>query len=116
MRDQIMSKITGKVDFDISPKVIEEEAERILQNLKMQFESQGLKFDADAFNKAEYRTGTRLQAEKEVRTRLVLGKIAEAEAITLSAEEEEQVLKDIASIYRVDHREGEEGIFGERNR
>ncbi len=102
VRDQVLSKLLSKVDFEISPKVIEAEAERILQNLKLQFESQGLKFDFDAFNKEEYKTGTQLQAEREVRTRLLLGKIAEAENITLDAEEEEQVFKDIAAIYRVD--------------
>jgi trigger factor len=102
IHDQILSKLTSKLEFEISPRVIEAEAERILQNLRLQFESQGLRFDVDAFNKAEYRTGTMMQAEKEVRTRIVLGKIAEAEAVSLSAEEIEQVFKDIAAIYRVD--------------
>ena len=102
VRDQILSKLTSKLDFEISHRVIEAEAERILQNLKLQFESQGLRFDVDAFNKAEYRMGTMLQADKEVKTRIVLGKIAEAEGVSLSTEEEEQVFKDIAAIYRVD--------------
>ncbi|MDR3568474.1 MAG: trigger factor [Syntrophobacteraceae bacterium] len=102
IRDQILSRLTSTLDFEISPRVVEAEAERILQNLKLQFESQGLKFDVDAFNKAEYKTGTMLQAETEIRTRIVMGKIADAEAVSLSAEEEEQVLKDIASMYRLD--------------
>ena len=102
VRDQILAKLMSKVDFEISPKVVEAEAERILQNLRYQFESQGLNFDVNAFDKEEYRTGTRLQAEREVRTRIVLGKIAEAEAITLDADEEEQIFSDIAAIYRVD--------------
>jgi trigger factor len=102
VRDQVLSKLLSMVDFEISPRVIEAEADRILQNLKLQFESQGLNFDLEAFNKEEYKTGTQLQAEREVRTRLVLGKIAEAEKVALDAEEEEQVFKDIAAIYRVD--------------
>ena len=102
VRDQILRKILGKVQFEISPRVIESEADRILQNLKHQFESQGLKFDADALNTSEYKTGSRLQAERDIRTRLVLDKIAEAEAISLDLEEEEQVFRDIAAAYRID--------------
>ena len=101
-RDQILQKLIGEVTFELSPKVIEREADRILQNLKRQFESQGLSFDTEALNKEEYRIGTRLQAEKEIRTRLVLEKVAEAEAISLDAEEEEQVFRDIAAVYRMD--------------
>ncbi|MGC8494634.1 MAG: trigger factor [Syntrophobacteraceae bacterium] len=102
VHDQILSKLVSKTEFEVSPRVIEEEADRIIQNLRFQFESQGLNFDLDAFNKEEYKTGTRLQAEREVRTRLILGKIAETEAVTLDADEEEQIFKDIAAIYRVD--------------
>jgi len=102
VRDQILRKILGKVQFEISPRVIELEAERILHNLKHQFESQGLKFDADALNTSEYKTGSRLQAERDIRTRLVLDRIAEAEAISLDPEEEEQVFRDIAAAYRID--------------
>jgi trigger factor len=102
LRDQILGKILGKVDFELSPRVIEQEAERILQNLKHQFERQGLKFDTDALDKDEYKVGTRLQAEKDIRTRLVLEKVAEAEAISLDAEEEEQVFRDIAAAFRMD--------------
>ena len=102
VRDQILRKILGKVQFEISPRVIEREADRILQNLKHQFESQGLKFDADALNKSEYKTGSRLQAERDIRIRLVIDRMAEAEAISLDSEEEEQVFKDIAAAYRMD--------------
>ncbi|MFZ0931700.1 MAG: trigger factor [Syntrophobacteraceae bacterium] len=102
VRDQVLRKILSKVQFEISPRVVESEADRILQNLKHQFESQGLKFDADALHTDEYKTGSRLQAERDIRTRLVLDKIAEAEAISLDLEEEEQVFRDIAAAYRID--------------
>jgi len=102
VHDQIIRKILGKVRFEISPRVIEREADRILQNLKHQFESQGLKFDADTLNTNEYKTGSRIQAENDIRTGLVIGRIAEAEAISLDSEDEEQVLRDIAAAYRMD--------------
>lgn len=102
VRDQILRKILGKVQFEISPRVIEREADRILQNLKHQFESQRLKFDADTLNTSEYKTGARLQAEQDIRTGLVIARIAEAEAISLDSEDEEQVFRDIAAAYRID--------------
>jgi trigger factor len=102
VRGQILRKILGKVQFEISPRVIEREADRVLQNLKLQFESQGLKFDADTLNMSEYKTGSRLQAERDIRTRLVIDRVAEAEAISLDSEEEEQVFRDIAAAYRMD--------------
>jgi trigger factor len=102
VRDQILRKILGKVQFEISPRVIEREADRILQNLKHQFESQRLKFDADTPNTSEYKTGSRLQAEQDIRTGLVIARIAEAETISLDSEDEEQVLRDIADAYRID--------------
>ena len=102
MHDQVLRKILGKVRFEISPRVIEREADRILQNLKHQFESQGLKFDADTLNTSEYKTGSRIQAENDIRTGLVIGRIAEAEDISLDSEDEEQVLRDIAAAYRID--------------
>ena len=101
-RDQILQKLMDKVHFELSPKVVEREADMILQNLKRQFESQGLKFDTASLDKDEYRVGTRLQAERDIRTRLVLEKIAEAEAISLDAEEEEEVFRAIAAAYRMD--------------
>jgi len=102
VRDQILRKILGKVQFEISPRVIEREADRILQNLKQQFKSQRLKFDADTLNTSEYKTGSRLQAEQDIRTGLVIGRIAEAEAISLDSEDEQQVFRDIAAAYRID--------------
>ncbi len=102
VREQIIRKILSEVDFEISPRVIEREADRMLQNLKHQFESQGLQFNTDALNSQEYRTGSKLQAEKEIRTKLVLDKIAEAEGIVLDPEDEEQVFRDIAAAYRMD--------------
>jgi trigger factor len=102
VHNQILQKILGQVQFEVSPRAIEHEADRMLNNLKHQFETQGLQFDADAMNSEHYKTISRLQAEKDIRTKLVLDKIAEAEAIALDPDEEEQVYADIANAYRMD--------------
>ncbi len=102
VRDQVIGKILGTVQFEVSPKVVEQEATRMLDNLKHQFESQGLQFDAATLNSEQYKTVSRLQAEKDIRTRLVLEKIAQVEEIVLDPDEEEQVFVDIAAAYRMD--------------
>jgi trigger factor len=102
VHSQILKKILDQVRFEISPRVIEREAERMLSNLKRQFEGQGLQFDPGALDSDHYKNMSRIQAENEIRTRLVLEKIAGIEAIALDPDEEEQVYKDIAASYRMD--------------
>jgi len=102
VRSQIVRKLLDQVQFEISPRVIEREAERMLNNLKRQFEVQGLHFDPEGLDSEHYKKISRLQAEKDIRTKLVLEKIAKAEAIELDSEDEEDVYRDIAASYRMD--------------
>jgi trigger factor len=102
VNNQILGKILDQVQFEVSPRVIEREAERMINNLKRQFGDQGLQFDSDTFDSEHYRNLSRLQAEKDVRTRIVLDKIAKAEGIVLDPEEEEELFRDIAASYRMD--------------
>jgi trigger factor len=99
---QILRKILDQVQFEVSPRVIDREAERMINNLKRQFESQGLQFDTATLDSEHYKNISRLQAEKDIRARLVLDKIAEAEGIALDPEEVEEVFRDIAASYRMD--------------
>jgi trigger factor len=102
VREQIRDKLLKQVEFEISPRVIDSETDRMVDNLKYQFESQGIQFDAARFNTPEFRTGYRLQAEKNIRARLVLARIAEAEQLQLSDEDKEEIFQEIAKAYRID--------------
>lgn len=102
MREQIREKLLKQVDFEISPRVVDSETDKMVENLKYQFESQGIQFDAARFNTPEFRTGYRLQAEKNIRGRLVLARIAEAEQLQLSDEDKEEIYQEIAKAYRID--------------
>jgi trigger factor len=101
VREQVIGKLLGSVQFEVS-KAVEREAERMLDTLKRQFESQGLQFDAANLHSEHYRSVSRLQAEHDIRTSLVLEKIAQVEGIALDPDEEEQVFIDIAAAYRMD--------------
>jgi trigger factor len=85
--EQITEKLLRQVKFELSQKVIDNETDRMVENLKYQFESQGLSFDTARFNSPEFRTGYRAQAERSVRTQAVLDRIADAEQVSLSDEE-----------------------------
>ena len=102
VREQIIEKLLAEVHFEVSPKAIDREADRMFENLKHQFESQGLQIDTSRLNAPEYRAGYRLQAEKNIRTRLVLEKIAQTEDIVLDLEENEEIFKEIAISFRMD--------------
>ncbi len=102
VREQVIGKLLDSVQFEISPKVVEQEAERMLDNLKRQFQSQGLQFDPSTLNSEHYKNVSRLQAERDIRTKLVLEKIGQIEGIALDSDEEEQVFIEIAAAYRMD--------------
>lgn len=102
LREQITEKVLQQVQFEISPRVIDREADRMAENLQYQFESQGIPFNPEHFNTPEMKAGYRLQAEKNIRVRLTLEKIAETEQITLSDEDVEEIYKQIGRTYNVD--------------
>jgi trigger factor len=102
VREQITEKILQQVDFEISPRVVDHETNRMVDNLKYQFESQGIQFDSARFNTPEFRTGYRLQAEKNIRSRLVLARIAEIEQVQVTQEDDEAIYNEIARAYRMD--------------
>ncbi|MEN6441275.1 MAG: trigger factor [Syntrophobacter sp.] len=95
LAEQITEKLLREAVFEVSDRVVDSEADRMVDNLKYQFERQGLAFDAARFNAPEYRTGYRAQAEKNIRARLVLARIAEAEQINLTDEDNDEIFRDI---------------------
>ncbi len=97
--EQITEKLLREVRFELSQRVIDNEADKMVENLKYQFENQGLSFDSARFNAPEFRSGYLLQAERNVRSRVVLDRIADAEQISLSDEENEEVYREVARIY-----------------
>lgn len=99
---QLTEKLLRRVEFDISPRVVEREADSMAENLKYQFESQGLQFDPARFETPEFRAGYRDTAEKNIRTRLLLNRIAEVEQIQTTEEDDEEIFREIAMAYRMD--------------
>jgi trigger factor len=70
--------------------------------LQYQFESQGLKVDANRFNTPEIRAEYRPQAEKNVRWRILCEHIANREDLDLTADELDEIYHEVARLARMD--------------
>lgn len=102
VQQQIMEQLLGKTQFELSPKVIDREVNRLIELLQHQFQSQGLQVDTFKFDTPEIRAEYRPQAERNVRWHLILHRIAEQEKIELSEDELEDVYRNVARLARVD--------------
>lgn len=100
VRRQIVEQLVANISFELSPKVVEREVDRLIGLLQHQFESQGLKIDASRFNSAEIRADYRIQAEKNVRWRLICRRIADQENLELSDDELEGIYQEVARFTR----------------
>ncbi len=102
VQEQIKKKLLENTKFELSPKVIEQEAEVLVSQFRHQFESQGIKVNEDLFNSKEIKAEYRNQAEQSIRLRLILSEIARREDIQLTAEEVEETYKEVARLLRKD--------------
>lgn len=102
VREQVNQKLLQLVSFELSQKVIDREAERMIDMFLSQFRSQGLKVDRERFLTPEVRAEYRPQAENSVRLRLVLDAVARQEGLTLSDDDLEEIYQGIARMGRID--------------
>lgn len=105
-KDAIIDKVYEANKTDVPRVMVEDEIDRMAQDLDHQLRYQGLSLeqylqfvDKDA---AAFREELREEATKKVVTRLVLMSIVEAEKIEVSEEELEEELKNMAAAYNTD--------------
>ncbi len=102
VREQVSEMLLKDATFELSPKVIDREVERMVEMFLSQFQSQGLKIDRSRFLTPEVKAEYRPQAEKNVRLRLILDAIAKQEDVTLSDDDLEEIYQSIARMARMD--------------
>lgn len=105
-KDAIIDKVYEANKPEVPAVMVEDEIDRMAQELDQQLRYQGLSLDQylqflqkDA---KDFREELREDAAKKVGTRLVLMSIVDAEKIEVSDEELETELKDMAAAYNVD--------------
>lgn len=104
MQDAALAKVVEANEVEIPSIMVEDEIDRMIQELDQQLRYQGLSVDQyiefvgkDA---KAFRDELRPDAERQVKTRMLLNGIAEAEKIEVSQEELEKELEDMAAQYQ----------------
>ena len=104
MQDAALAKVVEANEVEIPSVMIEDEIDRMIQELDQQLRYQGLSVDQyvefvgkDA---KAFRDELRPDAERQVKTRMLLNGIAEAEKIEVSQEELEKELEEMAVQYQ----------------
>ena len=106
---QAVENAVANATIEVPEAMIEEQVDNNIRNFENRMKAQGLELkqylqftgqDMDAF-KAQFKE----ESEHQIKSRLVLEKIAEVENITVSDEEIDEELKSIAAMYRMPYEE-----------
>ena len=99
--DEVLGKVVGNAKFDVPQAMINRETESILRDMDRNFQQQG--FNLDMYLKITGSTVEQLaeqlrpEAEKRIRTRLVLEAIVKAENIIATDEEVTKAIDDFVA-------------------
>ncbi len=105
MKDAAILKVVEANDVEIPRAMVEDEIDRMIGELNQQLRYQGIAIDKylefTGKSMADFREEVRPEAEKAVKTRIILMGIVEAEKIEVSAEEMEKELELMAAQYQM---------------
>ncbi|MEF9921770.1 MAG: trigger factor [Anaerovoracaceae bacterium] len=106
MKDAIIDKVTEAHDVDVPRVMVEDEIDRMAQDLDHQLRYQGLSLEQYLQyvqkEPKEFREDLREDATSKVKTRLILMSIVEKEKVEVTAEELEDELNLMAIQYQTD--------------
>ncbi len=106
MKDAAITKVVEANEVEIPKAMVEDEIDRMANELDQQLRYQGMSLEQYlqfvGKNEAEFREELRPEAEKAVKTRIILMGIVDAEKIAVSEEEREEELKRMAAQYQMD--------------
>ncbi len=103
MQDKALEKVVEANEIEVPAVMVEDEVERMIHELNNQLRYQGMSVDKYlefiGKNITEFKAELRPDAERQVKTRLILMGIVEAEKIEVSEEELEEELKMMSMQY-----------------
>ena len=106
MKDAAILKVVEANEVEIPKAMVEDEIDRMANELDQQLRYQGMGLNQYlefvGKSAAEFREELRPEAEKAVKTRIILMGVVEAEKIEVSEEEREEELKLMAAQYQMD--------------
>ncbi|MEG0328755.1 MAG: trigger factor [Erysipelothrix sp.] len=106
VNDELMQTVASNAKIDIPAAMIEEEVNQMFNEFNQRLAQQGMNFDfySQILGQTEedVKGQMREDAEKRVRTRLTLEKIAEVENLKVSEEEIDQEFNEISEMYGIE--------------
>lgn len=96
LKDQMIDKLLDANPFDIPESMVEEQAKALVSDTKMRLATQGLELKNLNIPEDKLQEDYREAARKQVRTYLILEKIAAREGITVTEEEAEERLRSLS--------------------
>jgi trigger factor len=104
--EAIVKQIRDGAKIDVAKEVIDDEVEAMEENMKQQVKQNGLEFDQylkiTGQKEEDVKAKLRIDADVNIRSVLVLEKIAEIEKITVKEEEIDQEMQKIADQYKME--------------
>lgn len=96
LKDRIVEKLLENNQFEVPPSFIERQTLLMMADMQRRFEARGMEKKAAAQMSIKYHSQLREQAEKVVKSVLLLKKIADKESITIGEEDTEQRIRKLA--------------------
>jgi trigger factor len=96
LKDQIVDQLLQKNPFEIPESLVEEQTKALVSDTKLRLAAQGIKIETLGVTEEKLREDYRKTATKQVRTFLILEKIADQEGVTVADEEVDDRLREVA--------------------
>lgn len=104
--DAVVAKVVENATMEIPDKMIDAQAENMVQDMARRMQSQGLSLDMylkyTGMTVEQRKEQARPDAEKRIRTRLVLEAVAKAENIQISDEKVDEEVAKMAEAYKME--------------
>lgn len=104
--DAVVAKVVENATMEIPDKMIDAQAENMVQDMARRMQSQGLSLDMylkyTGMTVEQMKEQARPDAEKRIRTRLVLEAVAKAENIQISDEKVDEEVAKMAEAYKIE--------------
>ena len=104
--DAVVAKVVENASMEIPDKMIDAQAENMVQDMARRMQSQGLSLDMylkyTGMTVERMKEQARPDAEKRIRTRLVLEAVAQAENIQISDEKVDEEVAKMAEAYKME--------------
>lgn len=104
--DAVVAKVVENATMEIPDKMIDAQAENMVQDMARRMQSQGLSLDMylkyTGMTVEQMKEQDRPDAEKRIRTRLVLEAVAKAENIQISDEKVDEEVAKMAEAYKME--------------